>query len=123
MRWLAALCTAFHAPGIGSELVAYLREAQEFAADDTSAHAVGSRILVAETLVEWMRWNHGSDSVGFHSDPLAARVQRLLDPGQQVAGPSNSQLMTATAALVAAIALNMLPLHHAVETLLGIILS
>ena len=123
VRWLAGALTAFHVPGVGAGLVARLRDAQEFAADETAAEAVGSRIQVAEALVDWTRWSHASRGIGFHSGPLAARVHRLLDPELQASGPSSGQLVAVAVALVAAVSSIALPLHHTVETLLGLLPS
>ncbi|MEQ9072507.1 MAG: M56 family metallopeptidase [Sandaracinaceae bacterium] len=125
VRWLAETLTAFHAPGVGADLVSRLRDAQELAADERAADAIGCRIRVAETLVEWMRWSHAAreSGVGFHSGPFALRVRRLLDPETYRSGPSGSRLLFAVGALVGVVALIALPLHHAVETVFGFLLS
>lgn len=124
VRWLAEALTAFHLPVLGAGLVARLREAQELAADETAAKALGCRIQVAETLVEWMRWSTTGQGVGlgFDSGPFALRVRRLLDPETYASGPSGQHLLVGAATLVAALSFITLPLHHAVETLFGFLL-
>ncbi len=125
LRWSAELLTAFHLPLLGTALLDRLREAQELGADDRAAEAVGCRLEVAETLVEWMRWNHGirEAGVGFHSGPFALRVQRLLDPAPCRPGPSIGGLLFSAALLATALGLGALSLHHAVETLFGLFFS
>lgn len=120
-RWVAEALTAFHVPAVGAGLVARLRDAQELAADEAAAGALGCRIRVAETLVEWMRWRHasGDAGVGFHSGPFSLRVRRLLDAETYRRGPSSFELLLFSIALASTLCLAALPLHHAVETVFG----
>lgn len=125
LRWLAEALTAFHLPGAGADLVLRLRVAQELAADESAARAIGCRVQVAETLVEWTRWScaQPEPDVGFESGPLSLRVRRLLDPETCRPGPSRPSVLLGAAALAVAVLLIALPLHHAVETLFGFFLS
>ena len=123
-RWLAELLTAFHPPRLGASLARQLREAQELSADERAAAAVGSRIAVAEALLDWMRWNHAArDAVGFHSGPLEVRVRRLLDPAPSRPGPSSRGLVCAAAFVATPLGLAAPSRHHAVETALGLLPS
>ena len=124
LRWLADALTAFHLPGLGADLVARLRVAQELAADESAAQAIGCRVHVAETLVEWTRWScaQPQPDLGFDSGPLALRVHRLLDPETYRSGPSRPRVLVGAAALAVAVLFIALPLHHAVETLFGFFL-
>lgn len=123
VRWAAEALTAFQVPPLGAALVSQLREAQELRADERAAEAVGCRIEVAETLVEWMRWSHASRDagVGFDSGPFALRVRRLLDPEPARPGPSTRDLVWAAALLTVTLGLAAPSLHHAVETALGLL--
>ncbi len=125
VRWFAEILTAFHAPRCGEDLASRLRGAQELAADERAARAVGCRVEVAQTLIEWMRWSHAARDagVGFDSGPFALRVLRLLDPGAYRSGPSTLELLAVAGVFVGASSLSAVPLHHAVETVLGLLLS
>lgn len=127
VRWLASGLASFHVPWLGSRLTTALRDAQETAADESAAVAVGSRVEVAETLVEWMRWNHvgralGVEAgVGFDSLTFQTRVERLLDAPVYRAGPSVRHLSSLLLAFGVVAAFHTFSLHHAAETVFGLL--
>lgn len=125
VRWIAEALTAFHLPVLGADLVVRLRGAQELVADEMAARAIGCRVEVAEALIEWMRWSHSSPvpGLGFDSGPFALRVHRLLDPEAVRSGPSARHLMILALGFLALISATAFPLHHAVETFFGFLLS
>lgn len=125
-RWLAELFTAFHLPHVGTALTRQLREAQELSADEQAAAAVGSRIAVAEALLDWTRWSHAAQdaTVGFHSGPVEVRVLHLLnDPPTARPGPSSRRLVGAATLVALPLGVAAPAVHHAVETALGLLCS
>ena len=125
MRWVSEALRAFHLPAVHRRLASRLRQAQELAADDAAAVAIGSRVDVAETLIAWMQWARADQAtqIGFDSAPFALRIHRLLETDAPRSGPSGRFLAGCTCAALVAIGLLTLPLHHAVETALGLLPS
>lgn len=120
-RWIAGALASFHLPGLAAHLLDDLRDAQELAADDDAALAIGSRVQVAEALVDWLRWTRETPAaaLGFHDGPLGERIRRLLHTPTEHAGPSPRAV--ALGAMLSALLVSLVTpsLHHVVETAFG----
>jgi hypothetical protein len=103
---------------VRKELLTDLGLALERRADEAAAGAIGSRLRVAETLLQAQRMLALRPLAAsfFQGSRLEARVTALLDP--PVVAPARRLWPWAIGA-VATAALLADPLHHGVETLLG----
>lgn len=118
---IATAILGFHLPGIARILRRRLQLAAEMAADAHAANAFEDGSRVADVLVMLTRAHstHRVPGVGFVGD-LEARVHRLLAPrGREFLGPATLSAIVGGTTL-AAIAYAE-PLHHAVETFLGLL--
>lgn len=118
---IAKAVLGLHLPGIAEILHRRLQVASEMAADAQAADACCDGSRVADVLVQLSRARHPypSPAVGFVGD-LEVRVRRLLGPrGHDVLGPAWLGGMV-VATVLSAMALAE-PLHHAVETFLGLL--
>lgn len=118
VRLVARLATALHLPGTADLVLRELEEAQELAADESAAAALGDRALVAATLVDWVRGVRAEpEAVGFEGASLERRVALLLDPPPYHRRPLLSSPW-AHAAAGALLAVASTSLHHSLEHLL-----
>lgn len=123
-RVIARLALAFHLPGVGFRLEEELALAHELAADEHAASSVGDPDLVAETIVRIARRRHADRAAvaawGGGAD-LSTRVHRLLAGAPRRDLPS-ARIVTATlVAVVVIVGVAGDQVHHALETLLGLI--
>lgn len=121
-RFFAGLCLCAHLPGISTWLAQRLAEAQEMAADDAAAAAVGDRILVADALVALARSTSRVPlATAFSQSNLVARVHHLLSP------PKERQLLKPESVALGAfvsllgVAGSAEAIHHGVEIMLGVL--
>ena len=120
VRLVARLATGLHLPAVAERVLAELEEAQELAADEDAADAVGDRTAVAAALVEWVKRARREDAEGalaFEGASLERRVRLLLDPPRYVRARLVGSLAS-NLALAALVALVATPLHHTLEHLL-----
>lgn len=118
---VATAVLGFHLPGIASILRRRLQVAAEMAADAQAADTCCDGAKVADVLVRLSRVHQAQPApgVGFVGD-LEVRVSRLLAPrGLDVFGPA--VLCVVIGAIVVVTFALAAPLHHAVETLLGLL--
>lgn len=122
-RVLARLALAFHLPGAGARLEDELALAHELAADEHAASAVGDPSLVAETIVRIARRRHTDRAAvaAWGGADLSTRVHRLLAGAQRRDVPSAGVLTAVLIAVVAILGVAGDQVHHALETLLGLI--
>jgi hypothetical protein len=123
---LARALSRFHLPGVRRALLAELALASERACDEAAAAHAGDRLLVAETLLSVERLARGWPRAGALAAPVGEsavprRIESLLAEPQP-RPPRGRTLLYAGAAVATAISL-VEPLHHAVEHLLGVLLS
>jgi Zn-dependent protease with chaperone function len=117
-----------HLPRLRRELLAALALATERACDEVAAQRSGDRLLVAETILAVERLMRRAPAVApaalaasFGDSSVPPRIESLLAaPGAAVDG--RRAWLYAGAAVATAIPL-IEPLHHAVEHLLGVLLS
>ena len=122
LRQLTATAVlGFHLPGIADTLRRRLRAAAEMAADAQAADTCRDGLRVADVLVQLSRARraHPAPGVGFVGD-LEVRVRRLMAPrGHDVLGPPALGGMVVASVLSAVVLAE--PIHHAVETFLGLL--
>jgi len=122
-RLVARMALVFHAPGVRRWLEPRLIEAQELAADEAAARHLGDRVGVAEQLVAWTRAArfHPAAASAFGQGDLERRVGALLERPRYAEGPSSRRVVVAAGALTFALLASFAPIHHAVETVLGLL--
>lgn len=124
-KTIARLFAIAHFPGMRARLLGDLELASEQACDEEAAGRTGDRVRVAEAIVAVARMAEDAPSEirgvssAFGASHVVERVQALLDAPRAAAAGRWSQWALAGAA-IAAFALAE-PLHHATETLLGIV--
>lgn len=121
-RLLARLALVV-APGLGGWLEPRLARAQELAADEAAAGAVGDRLEVARQLVDWARLHASAPplALAFGHGDVGERVRLLIDPPRYLAGPSRVQLGVLAVGAAAAI-LSLAPsIHRGVEGLVHLL--
>lgn len=119
---IATAFLGFHLPGIAGTIRRRLQVAAEMAADAHAADTFGDGSRVADVLVRLTRAHHAHPvpGVGFVGD-LEVRVHRLLAPrGRESLGPAALSAIIGAATLSAVACAE--PLHHAVETFLGLLI-
>jgi len=121
-RAIFPLLALGHLPMVSGAIARRLITAQEMAADTKAAKTVGSRLHVADALVTLARLHsQPCPGLSFTHGDVGARVRALL---QEPAVPSRwigRSLLGVSGAIVCAISLFPEPVHHAVETVLGIL--
>lgn len=126
-RLAATVALCCHLPGLASRLERSLHRCQEMAADADAARALGDGGRVASALVTMARARRHQPSViasaglAYAGSHIRERVHRLLrgSPGCERPGPG---LLAALAmALPAGMLACAAPVHHAVETVLGLL--
>ncbi len=122
-RGLLSLISMLHLPGVAAQLRARLVAAQELAADDEAARELGDPVRVAESLLALARLAapRSSPGLSFMHGDLEARVRALLDPRARDAASPMPALALAYGALVVTIGALHDPVHHALETILGVL--
>ncbi|MCA9719976.1 MAG: M48 family metalloprotease [Myxococcales bacterium] len=122
-RALLPVLSMLHLPGVAAELRARLVGAQELAADDEAARELGDPVRVAASLLALARLSAPRTSPGLsfmHGD-LETRVRALLDPRARSTASPTPALALAFGALVVTIGALHDPVHHALETILGVL--
>ncbi len=120
-RFVARIAGALHVPAVSRVIDDRLASAQELEADACAAHAVGDRLLVAESLLLLARARAGAPAgaLAFGDGIVRARVMALTDVTDHDAPwPLALVAALAVAAVVAAVT-SPAQVHHALETLLG----
>jgi hypothetical protein len=113
---------SFHVPGIARSIGRSQSTAQEMAADDLAAQAVGSRRRVARALVALCRARcRLPHACAFSESDVEERVNQLLRARRQGDCLSVSTLGIAAAVAAVALAAEAGPVHHGVELLLGLL--
>jgi hypothetical protein len=122
-QWLAALALACHLPGLAARLAHALRRAQEMAADTEAAVALRDGPRVADALVKLarVRVSYGESIMGFVGGDIEERVLRLLSPFPGSERPGRVAIAVLAVALPLAMLAFASPVHHTVETILGIL--
>jgi Zn-dependent protease with chaperone function len=123
VRLLTRLALALAPPGLGSWLEPRLARAQELAADEAAAGAVGDRLEVARQLVDWARLHAAAPplALAFGHGDVDERVRLLMDPPRYLAGPSRAQL-GAILVGAASTTLSLAPsIHRGVEELVHLL--
>jgi Zn-dependent protease with chaperone function len=120
-RFLAGIGLSFHLPGIAHWITRCLTQAQEMAADDVAAEAVGSRRRVARALVALARSRCGvpQSAFAFSGSDVELRVVQLMDARTFRDWPKVSTLVMGVAMGLALVAVGADGVHHGVEFLLG----
>ena len=118
---LADLGCSLHLPGVAGWVRARLGHANEMAADEEAAAAVGSRLAVAQALVDLAR-RAAAQPYGAHAFAevgIVGRVESLLHEGPRSGQPSHLWLGGALVAALAAAMWHTQAIHHGIEQLLG----
>lgn len=120
---VARLGLGFHWPGIARVIDRRLSRANEMAADDAAALAVGSRSRVARALVALARHQLRvpNAALGFGRSEIELRVRALLDSRPLRSGPSRKTLVLLTGLGLVAVGCSAGEIHHGVEQLLGVL--
>ncbi len=125
LRSVVGLLSVGHLPSVGRRLLADLELASEQACDEAAAASVGDRALVAQALlaVERLLGGHQPSAIAAPSfEPGAGLVQRieaLLGPAATAPSASLERRLLAAVALASLAASG--PLHHATESLIGLL--
>ncbi|MBI2896840.1 MAG: M48 family metalloprotease [Deltaproteobacteria bacterium] len=121
VRSLAKVALAFHLPGIDRRIARELAAAQEHAADEAAARALGDRLRVAEAILAVVRLRTAPVCAALFEGPTPdARVAALLTPPR--VDVARTRTLAALLALACATALAAAdPVHHAIETALGVL--
>jgi Zn-dependent protease with chaperone function len=111
------------APGVSAWLERQLARAQELAADEAAAVAVGDRLEVARQLLAWARQQrHALElALAFGHGDVKERVHLLIDPPRYLDGPSRRQLGVLLVALPLTVLLLAPSIHHGVEELVHLL--
>lgn len=121
--WIASLALACHLPGLAAQLARALRCSQEMAADEEAAAALGDAPRVAQALVRLahMQRSRPGSVLAFTGGSLEARVQRLLAPPTRSEQPTRATIAGPMLALLLGMLMAPGPVHHALETILGLL--
>ena len=121
--WLTSLALACHLPGLAARLGRALRRNQEMVADAEAAAALDDAPRVAEALVRLARMQRSRPEpmLGFTGGSLEERVQRLLAPPSRSERPSRASIAGLTLALLLGMLAAPGPVHHTLETVLGLL--
>ncbi|ACY16884.1 M48 family metalloprotease [Haliangium ochraceum] len=126
-RALSPVLAALHLPGVGAALSRRLTTAQEMAADATAADALGDPLAIAESLLALVKAGAASapqpaPGLAFTNGLVEARVRALVDTGAESGRPlSRTALTLAALALAALLFCFHEPIHHALESILGLL--
>jgi len=121
-RALADVALAFHLPGVAGWLRHALHAAQEARADADAAREIGDPLAVADALVRFARLRPipvGGATAGFEGD-VASRVEELLDARRRSVLGAH-WIVAAAVACTAGLLATSHDVHHAVETVLGLL--
>jgi beta-lactamase regulating signal transducer with metallopeptidase domain len=124
-RALGIALSALHLPGVGGALVERLKSAQESGADLRAAASLpGGRLQVAEALVALARCvvrPVGSLALRFADGDVRSRVMSLLESNVRHHAWLPRVLLLLAFGIVAAFVLSAPAVHHALETILGVL--
>lgn len=121
-RALCPLLGALHMPFVSSRIAARLGAAQEMAADEAAARAVGDPLRVAESLISLARARlTPARGLSFTDGDIDARLRALVEPQRASRAWPARLLVFALVLTVAAIGVMHERVHHALETVLGIL--
>jgi Zn-dependent protease with chaperone function len=125
VRSAARVVGSFTLPSLKRRLVDLLVLAQELEADEDAAAVVGSRTLVAETLLRCARLTRESFrsavSPALTGSAFERRVESLCRPPRR--GKSTRALLVGSLVAVAVLAFARVPLHQASESIAGALFS
>ncbi len=122
----AALVSLLHLPATRRSLLADLELAAEQACDEAAGRSLGDRVRVARALLAIERLLQGSPlrfgpaGVSFGGSSVAGRVESLLGDAVEPSPYTNTHRGLIAAGLFLLLALAA-PLHHLIESLLGLI--
>ena len=120
-RLIAGIGLSFHLPGIARKLEGALARAQEMAADEDAARALGSRERVARALVALARARRRSaPALPFTGSDLERRVNRLLMRSERRDVPGPAALLVTGLVSAASIVASAEVVHHGLEQVLGL---
>ncbi len=135
-RFLGALAETFHLPGLGRSITQRWQEDAELVCDLLAARQVGSATLVAEALVRFQRalLRNGATPICAaacfcpHGSPLTARITTLLATNVERADALDDRdgrlaYHLGLIALLVGLGLQARPLHHALESFVGFLVS
>ncbi len=122
VRLVVRLAAASHVPGIGGWIARRLASAQELAADEHAARAVGDRLEVADQIIALAREAASAPRgvAAFAEGEVGRRVRTLLDPPDYVRGPTIAHGLVIVAIAAGATGLGATSIHHALEALLAL---
>jgi Zn-dependent protease with chaperone function len=119
-RWLAGILLALHLPGVAKMIATELAEAQEMAADEDAARAIGSREGVARALLYIASQRSApAGALAFASGDLDRRVRQLLDERPRREWPPRGIVVAAATGVLIVTTVLAGPVHHGVELALG----
>lgn len=132
-RTLATFAALFHVPGVGPWLLLDWQQDAEFACDAFAARYAGSGILVAEALVRFQRAVLRSGTLQVYAgaclcdgSALTPRIESLLSAESDSCGSLDSDdgklsFGIGLTLLLLGVALQARPLHHALESFVGLL--
>ena len=125
VRSAARVVGCFTLPSLRRRFVDLLVLAQELEADEDAAAVVGSRTLVAETLLRCVRLSRASFPDGVSpaltGSAFERRVESLCRPPRR--GTSTRALFVGSLVAVAVVVFARAPLHRASESVAGVLFS
>jgi beta-lactamase regulating signal transducer with metallopeptidase domain len=125
-RLLALIALVFHLPPAASEINQQLALIQELIADNAAAEKSGSRLNLAQLLVDFARLNLAGNAVGnisafeFVNSNVEIRVRRLLDSDNKSAKVSLAAFAVAGVAIFFGVFVMSPKLHLLYEIILSI---
>lgn len=121
-RFVAGLGLAFHLPLIASVIARRHAMAQEMAADEVAAAALGSREQLAQALVALAKARVLPQlALAFAASSIEARVLRLLRDGRAFDLPNIKAIAIGLVLALALVAASADHIHHGIELILGAI--
>lgn len=134
LRLLGAMAAAFHLPGLSRSIVQGWHQDAEFVCDRFAARQAGSAALVAQALIRFQRALLRSHETPLdamacfcaHGSSLTARVTNLLATSADTEGDEQDEMLAfglGSLLLLIGVALQARPLHHALESFVGVLTS
>jgi hypothetical protein len=121
VRALARVLGSLHWPSVAREIDRRLASSQELQADEAAAGAVGDRLLVADSLLQFARARVGAPggALAFIDGGVEARVLALSSDAPHQSSRPLVILATTSLIAFASIVASPATVHHALETALG----